>query len=155
MKNYKFLSGDAGLNNIKHDKIELVNCPHNCNCKSILIDINRLFHESEQYKNDKEYQFSIISLKKAFEKTYELSLPVEQECVKLFRFTIIESLENIYQELKRMTNGFFRRGRYNRSYIMTEETLKEFKKILPACYQRKLLNSSAPSKDTELNLNPV
>lgn len=154
MKNTKILSGDAGLNNNGHDKIELVNCPHNCrNCKSILIDINRLFHESEQYQNDKEYQFSIISLKKAFEKTYELSEPVEQECAKLFRLTIIESLEKIHQELKKMTKGFFRRGRYKKICIMTEETLEEFKKILPAGKQRKLQNSSTPSKDKELSIH--
>ncbi len=155
MKNQEFLSGDACLDNIGHDKFVLLNGSHNCRCKSILVDINRLFHESEQYQNNKEYQFSVISLKEAFEKTYELSEPAEQECAKLFRLTIIESLEKIYQELKRMTNGFFRKGRYNRSYIMTEGTLKEFKKILQAGKQRKLQHSFSPSKDIELNLHPV
>lgn len=155
MKNQEFLSGDACLNNTGHDKIVLLNGSHNCRCNSILVDINRLFHESEQYQNDKEYQFSIISLKEAFEKTYELSEPAEQECANLFRLTIIESLEKIYQELKRMTNGFFRRGRYNRSYILTEDTLNEFKHILQAGKQRKLQNSFSPSKDKELYPQPV
>jgi hypothetical protein len=155
MKKQEFLSADACLNYYGHDKIELVNCLHNCRCKSVLIDINRLFHESEQYQNDKEYQFSILSMKEAFEKTFELSKPVEQKCAKIFRLTIIESLEAIHQELRRMTNGLFRRGRYNRSYIMAKETLNEFKQILPVVKQRELRNSFAPSNDIELNLHPV
>jgi len=155
MKNQEFLSIGTCFNNIGHDKIELLNCPHNCSCKLVLNDINRLFRASEQHQNDKEYQFSIISLKKAFEKTYELTLPVEQECAKLFRVTIIESIEKICQELKRMTSGFFRKGRYNRSFIMTEGTLKEFNKILLIGKQGELQNSSAPSKDKEPNLHPV
>jgi hypothetical protein len=155
MKNQEFLSVDACFNNIGHDKIKLINCPHNCRCKSVLIDINLLFNESEQYQNDKEYQFSILSLKEAFEKTFELRNPVEQKCAKIFRLTIIESLEAIHQELKRMTKGFFRRGRYNRSFMMIEETLNEFKKILPVGKQIELQNSFAPSNDIELNLYPL
>jgi hypothetical protein len=144
----KLLSGDAGLNNNRPDKIEILDCPHECwNCKLILVDINRLFYDSEQYQIDKEYQFSVLSLKKAFEKTYELVLPVEQQCANLFRLTIIESLENIHQELKRMTNGFFRKGRYKSSCILTEETLRELKTILLSAEKTELDSSFVSSKN--------
>jgi hypothetical protein len=138
------------------DKIVLVNCPHDStNYKIILFEINLLFHESEQYQMNKEYQYSVMSLKKAFEKTYELILPVEQQCANLFRQTIMESLEIIHQELKRMTKGFFRSRRYERSLMMSEETLKEFKQILGSVEESKTYEPLAPSKDKKLNFPAV
>jgi hypothetical protein len=155
MKNLN-VQGDAELNNNQINKFELVNCPQDCtNCKLFLFEINRLFHESEQYQVAKEYQFSVISLKKAFEKTFQLISPVEQQCADLFRFTIIESLENIHQELKRMTKGFFRSGRYKRSLMMSEETLKEFRQIIATGKESKIQGSSDSSKDKKLNLPAV
>jgi hypothetical protein len=148
------LTEDAGVK--VPDKFELVNCKHNCaNCKIILFQINRLYHESEQYQFGKEYQYSVMSMKKAFEKTYELILPVEQKCANIFRLTIIESLEKIHQELKRMTNGFYCSGRFKRSLIMSEETLQEFKTILSSGEKSPILDSTVASKDKQINLPVV
>jgi hypothetical protein len=138
------------------DKIVLVNCPYDStNYKIILFEINLLFHESEQYQMNKEYQYSVMSLKKAFEKTYELILPVEQQVANLFRQTIMESLEIIHQELRRMTRGFFRSRRFERSLMMSEETLKEFKHLLASVEESKTLESLISSKDKKLNLPAV
>ena len=131
MKKGKVLTGNSDLSIYKQDKIEILNCPHSCmNCKSVLTDINRYFSENHQI--NKEYLFSIVTLKKAFETTFALKEPVGKKCAKLYRVKITESLENISQELKRMTNGFFHKGRYENSYLLAEETLKEFKKDAPA-----------------------
>lgn len=138
MKNGISVSQNTSSKN-GNDKIELVHFPHDFgNCKNILVDINCFFHESEQYQHNKEYRFAIVSLKKAFEKTYELAEPLEQECAQLFRFTILESLKHIHQDLKRMTRGFFRRNSYNGIYLLAEETLKEFKKVASTGKQRNM-----------------
>ncbi len=155
MKNHKLLSKNADVKKGR-DKIELVNCPHDCrNCKLVLIDINRLYHLSEQHQIVKEYEFSISSLKEAFEKTYELTDSAEQECAKLFRLTIRGSLENICHELKSMTSGFFRRGRYKSIYIMAEETLKEFKEVNSVIEQKNEKIAPAHSKDVMFDLPVV
>ncbi len=135
------------------DKIVLVNCPQDwTNYKIILYEINLLFHESEQYQMNKEYQHSVMSLKKAFEKTFELISPMEQQCADLFRQTIMESLEAIYHELKRMTRGFFGSGRYKRSLILSEEILQEFRQHISSGAESKTHGSFASSKDRQINL---
>jgi hypothetical protein len=150
------LPGDAVMNNYQTEKFELIYCPHDCeNLKLFLFEINRLFYESEQYQIEKEYQFSIMSLKMAFEKTWELILPMEQQCADIFRLTIIESLENIRKELRRMTKGFFRSRHFERSLLMSEEILREFKEILASVEESKIQDSVAPSKDKQINLPAV
>jgi hypothetical protein len=147
-------SGDENLSHSGQHKFEIVNCPHNCpNCKLIFFEINEHFHESEEHQIDKEYQLSVVSLKKAFEKTYELTEPVQQECSNMFRLHITKSMEAIFQELQNMTTGFFWRGRYKRSLMMSEETLKEFKKLMSTGEQGKIQDST--SKDQEINLPVV
>ncbi len=156
MKSRIILSGSAGVNGCRGDKIQLVNCPHNCmNCKLILFDINRLFNDSEHYQSSKEYHLSIISLKIAFKKTYEIRELVEQECARVFRFTIMESLENIHQELKRMTNGFFSKSRYKENYQLAKVTLDEFKQATAAGMQRNMQPSDVSYRNQELNLPAI
>lgn len=112
-----------------NDKIELVKCPQDCShIKIVLAKINSFFHEAEHYQYSKEYYLSIVSLKKAFEKTFELRNSEEQECARFFRLIIIESLSNIHRDLKNMTSGCFRKRGYIGSYLMAEETLEIFKK---------------------------
>ncbi len=156
MKNNKALSVDGVLGCNELDKIKIVKCRHKCaNCKIILFEINRFFLESELYRNDKQYEFSVIALKKVFEKTYELSDPVAQGCVDLYKVTVIESLENIILELKRMQKGIFGNRRYKRSYLMAEEALKELKKIAEDGKQNEIQDSLAPAVDKRLNLPAV
>ncbi len=151
MKKSIILSGNACLNGCRDDKIQLVNCPRECrNCRLVLVDINRLFYESEHYQCSKEYNLSILCLKKAFEKTFEIRDLLEQECANVFRFTIMESLENIRHELKRMTHGIFCKSRFKESYLLVETILDEFKQVTPAGEQRNILFSSATHKHIEL-----
>jgi hypothetical protein len=155
MKNLNLTDGNV-MNKTCPKKIELVHCPFHCaNCQSFLYEINRLFHESEQYQIDKDYQFAVMSLKKAFEKTYEPVEPGEQQCSGQIRVIISKSLENIHQELKRMTKGFFRRGSYKGSCSMAEETIKEFKMMLTADEQGRMKDSAAPYEDKQINLPAV
>ena len=123
-------------------KIVLEKCPRNClKCKSVLAEINRYFYESDKYRHNKEYQLSILSLKKAYKKTFELREPVDKDCGKIFRMIIIDSLNNIHKELVKMTSGFYRKKHYNFSLLMAEKTLKE------------LLTGSS-GEFTEVNLQP-
>lgn len=156
MKKSLILSGNAGLIDCRDDKIQLLSCPHECrNCRLVLVDINRLFNESEHYQSSKEYRLSILCLKKAFEKTFEIRERIEQECARLFRFTVIESLENIRHELKKMTSGLFAKSRYKDSYLLAETTLDELIQATPADKPIKMRHSSASHKNEELNLPAV
>ena len=80
-------------------------------CKETLAEINRIFHESNDYQQNKEYQLSINTLKEAYEKTWELSESTCERCARLFRSTIVESLESMDADLQRMlqdlTDGTF------------------------------------------------
>lgn len=112
-----------------YDKIELVKCPRGGkNCSSQLSDINQIFLESNNYKHNKEYQMSIEQLKNAFRKTYELKESKCEKCARLFRSTIIDSLENMHTELRILTSGRFRSKRFKGSYLMAKKTLNDLKK---------------------------
>lgn len=150
------LSGNAGVNGCRGDKIQLVNCPHKCmNCKLVLYDINRLFNDSEHYQSSKEYHLSILCLKRAFLKTYEITEAVEQECARVFRFTIMESLENIHHELKRMANGLFSKSRHKENFLLAKMTLDELRQAPPSDNKRNMLHSADSRKNEELKISAV
>ena len=117
------------ISNIK-EKIELVNCPiKEMMCKFHLSAINRSYLQSEQYHKEKDYNRSIDTLKSAFDKTNELmDLPCTR-CARLYRSNIVESLENIHDELERMSTGIFGNKRYQSSYLKVDKFLKKFENI--------------------------
>ena len=109
-------------------KFELVNCPKGgASCSSQLYDINRNFENSDIYLQNKEYLMSVESLKMAFEKTYELEDSKCRKCSQLFRSTIINSLENMHVELERMASKRFRGQRFQGSYILVDNALRNLK----------------------------
>jgi hypothetical protein len=114
----------------KQDKIELISCPRkDMTCKQLLSVVNQCYVVSEHYLRERDYDRSIDTLKSAFYKTTEL---VEQPCSKcaaLFRSTITESLENIHDELGKMSRGIFSKKRYQTSFLMSENVLKEFDRV--------------------------
>jgi len=118
--------------NIKHsknlqEKIELVNCPlKEMMCETHLTTIYTSFLESEQYRIEKNFDQSIETLKSAFYKTSELMNHPCTRCAHHYRINIIESLENIRNELGKMTNGFFGKKRYQSIYLKADEVVKEF-----------------------------
>jgi len=110
------------------DKIVLLKCPlDGRECRKHVTQINKVFHESTNYRHNKEYQLSIMSLKNAYNKTYELQDASCSKCAHVFRSTIRESLENIKSELKRMTTGFFRKNHYKGSYLLVQNTLENLR----------------------------
>lgn len=110
------------------NKFELVNCPRQGkNCEEHRSVINNKYYLSEQYRRDKDYQKSIYSLKCAYYKANELTDPPCAKCGEVFRSSIIKSLENIQDELKKMTVGIFKTRRYMSSYIESATVLEELK----------------------------
>lgn len=106
-------------------KIEIIKCPiDGRQCRSHVDHINKIFQVSNEYQHNKEYQLSIHSLKLAFKKTYELEETSCSQCAQVFRSTIIDSLENIHVELKRMSSGFFKKNHYKGSFLFAQNTLK-------------------------------
>ncbi|MFW6309512.1 MAG: hypothetical protein ACOC1D_00285 [Prolixibacteraceae bacterium] len=125
----KYAAKSSPSKNDNFEKIELVRCPRGGkNCSSQLSDINKIYLESNNYKHNKEYRMSIESLKHAFDKTYELKESECEKCARIFRSTIIDSLENMHVELGKISSGYFRSKRFKGSYLMAEKTLQTLKK---------------------------
>jgi hypothetical protein len=112
---------------MEENKIQLLQCPRGgLNCKPHLAEINRLFVDSQNYKQNKEYQFSIQALKNAFDETFELQASTCIHCANVFREEIIDSLKIKQDELYRMSRGIFRRkDRYVNSLKLVDKTLSD------------------------------
>jgi hypothetical protein len=110
------------------DKIELLSCPNESkSCTKQLSSINVSFVESNIYRKDKDFTRSIEALKGAYHKTTELKDAACRKCVGLFKNTITQSLENIYEELEGMSTGFFKTKKYQASYMLANKVLKDFR----------------------------
>jgi len=114
----------------KQFKIELVSCPlKEMMCKFHLSAIDKNYHESEQYRKDGDFQKSINTLKSAFDKTTELMDHPCTKCAQFYRSSIIESMENIHEELENITIGIFGNKKYQSVYINANSVLKEFENV--------------------------
>lgn len=114
---------------VSKPKIDLVKCHlNNSHCTKYLSEINQDFLDSEMYRSNKEYIRAMEHLQSAFNNTFDKKEDACFKCADLFHSTIIKSLENIHEELKKLTSGFFPAKRYQPSLIMAENLLKEFKK---------------------------
>lgn len=108
--------------------IELVSCPRGGKiCEVSRIAINECVISSRKYLLNKEYNESITELKTAFHQINNLQEPVCQQCAQLFQTTIIQSVEQIHEDLHKMTTGIFSRKRYRPSLDYATETLKELR----------------------------
>jgi hypothetical protein len=111
------------------DKFEMVRCMREGKyCQEHRLAINKGFNESDNFLVNKEYSMSILTLKEAYYKTTELQETSCAQCAELFRCTITRSLESIYNDLRRMTEGFFGTKRYQSSYELVCSVLEEIKK---------------------------
>lgn len=126
--NHRILKGEGKNRNYNQNKIELLSCKRNGDrCKNHLTSINEEYSTLQTYLPDKEYQKSIEALNNAFHKTFELQEDSCSSCAKMFRSTIIRSLENIHLELKEMSEGIFKTKRYQSSYILADNVLRGIK----------------------------
>lgn len=113
--------------NSRQNYYELVSCPlKDMICKVHHSDINNSFLESEKFRKEEDFINSIETLKIAFDRTIELMNHPCTNCAEHFRSTIVESLENIHNELGKKSNGFFGKKRFKSSYLRSIHLLKEF-----------------------------
>lgn len=113
----------------KQEHIELESCRYNgSNCHDHRKLINNKISSAKTYFLNKDYPRAIKELKLAFEKTDDLNQPTCLQCARFFRLTIAKSMENLHDDLKKMSTGFFGYKRYKSSYLMAGNTLAEFKK---------------------------
>lgn len=126
--NHDDLKAEVENKDYNENKIELLSCIRNGDrCKNHLTLINEEYSTLQTYLQEKEYQKSIEALDKAFNKTFELREDSCSGCAKMFRSTIIQSLENIHLELKEMSKGIFKTNRYQSSYILADNVLRGLK----------------------------
>ena len=115
--------------NEEQNKIELVSCLHGgFDCQEHLAIINKKFTASNRFMRNKDYAKSIEALKNAYYITSELSESSCSRCAEFFRSTITKSLENMQEDLHKMSTGLFRPKRYQLSYKLASSVLEEFKK---------------------------
>ena len=109
-------------------KIEIINCPtDHQQCVAQLPFINQCFYESQQAFLSKDYERAIEQLKLAFDSTFEASQPCCSHCQHLFRSTIIDSLETIETDLKKMTSGWLKASQHKGNFQLATKTLEECK----------------------------
>lgn len=108
------------------EPFELVSCPRGGKvCEKSREVINESVIASRKYLLNKEYNESINELKTAFYQTNNMQEPVCQQCAQLFQNAILHSMEQIHEDLHKMTTGIFRAKRYRPSFDYASETLKE------------------------------
>jgi len=118
-------------NYVKQDKIELLVCNSGSqNCKEHLLTINKCYIEANNYHLEKDYLNYIESLKNAFFMTSGLQEASCLKCADFFRSTITKSLENINEELQKLTTGLISNNRYVLSYNKSCTVLNDFKKAI-------------------------
>jgi hypothetical protein len=117
---------DSVYLNDKQDKFELLKCPRNdMNCKEQVSAINKIYVDAEFFRREKDYYNAIETYKHAFYITTELTDFPCTKCAEVFRATIVESLENICTELKKITSGFLANKKYRPSLTKVENVLIE------------------------------
>ncbi len=111
------------------NKIELLSCRSGGkNCQNHLSLINQKYSKAYNFQLEKDYINSIKALKDAFYITSEIHESSCTKCAALFRLTLTESLENINNELHKLTSGIFGKKKYEFSYIESCNVLREFQK---------------------------
>jgi hypothetical protein len=92
--------------------------------------INNKISASKSLFLNKDYQQAIGELKIAFENAEGLTLPTCLKCAGFFRLTIYKSLENIHDDLKKMSTGIWGSRKFKPSFLLASSTLEELKKRL-------------------------
>jgi len=120
--------GDAKKVNDNQNKIELLNCQlESQKCKEHLLVINKSYSNACNFHLEKDYFNSIEALKSAYNKASELQETPCSKCAVLFRSIITQSLENMNEELNKMTSGIFSEKRYKSIYNESCIVLNDFK----------------------------
>lgn len=124
-----FSKNDKDYFREEENKIELLGCQRGgTNCVDHRAEINKNFQDSHAFHREKDYRRSIEALQNAFHKTSELEEHSCLRCAEFFRSTITDSLENIHDDLHRISTGLFKKKRFQSSYVMAQNVLNEFKK---------------------------
>lgn len=97
-------------------------------CMKYLPAINEYFRESDRFYRDKNFDRSIEALKNAYDLAGEITEEKGQQCSLFFQATVIQSLENIHNELDRMSRGLFATRKYQPQFENADRLLKRIRK---------------------------
>lgn len=116
-----------GSNN-GQEKFELVSCPLNGKfCTNIRAKMNQNYQEYLDFRSTKEFDKSIDALGKVYNETMKLPESPCGNCVAFYQSTIVDSMEDVHDELKGMTKGLFSTKRFESSREKAEQALEELK----------------------------
>jgi len=108
------------------DIIELVSCQNDGeSCSELRPEINRLLRAARKSRVNKEYRKAIDEIVEAYFLTEQNMADGCRECREFFRETMLNSLNLITAELKKMSSGIFRDKRYREVYQFSAVKLEE------------------------------
>lgn len=112
------------------NKIELLSCQNNSQkCRDTLSLINQNYALAQDYYYEKDYVNSINNLKAAYYAATQFNEKSCLNCATFFRSVLTQSLENINDELKGLSTGWFSRKKYRAIYAESCSVLSDIKKI--------------------------
>ncbi len=113
---------------VNEDIIQLVSCPSNGSvCTQNLAEINRLLSTAQQSRFSKEYGRSIEKMKEALRVADEIKPDRCSNCASLFKQTILNSMDNMKEELEDLSKGWFKQARYKASLSQVEVVVEQVK----------------------------
>ena len=114
------------------DIIDLLGCPREgVKCAELRRSINHLLMVANKSRVNREYRKAIEEIRNAYLHTGQLTAVSCENCMELFRQTMIDSLKHINVELKRMSGGFIGGQRYKEVYFFSSDVLKELNDHFP------------------------
>ena len=121
---------DTEYFNDDQDKIELVSYETiTTKCKKHLSLVNAGFRQSEYYRREKDFDRAIEILQNTYVATFELTESSSYEWGEFFRSTILESLENMHNELTHLSKGLLKKKRFISSRNLAADVISQLKKM--------------------------
>lgn len=126
MKSNFLFRGDNEYFNDKEAFIKLEYCKEDGeSCSSQLNAVNKNLVLARKLIEEKEYSKALQEINSAFNITYEIERPGCQKCAKLFRNTILNSLKQIIDDLKKTTSGIFAKKSLKPDLLLAEELFEK------------------------------
>lgn len=112
----------------QEEKFELISCPlKGAYCDVLRPELNRKYADSQLYIRNRQFVQAMSELKSAYYKTYDLPGAPCGKCAAFFRSELMDSMENMKDELKRMSSGWFKNNRYKPVYEEVKSSVNELK----------------------------
>lgn len=128
MKKKHIIARDSEYFSDDEDVIKLEFCKNDGEaCRLQMEFMNGKLLLARKFVDKKEYPRALEVINEAFHSTFDLKFEQCQKCAKLFRVTILNSLDQMVYDLQKMTKGFFGNKNYKPDLVLAEKLFEELK----------------------------